>query len=988
MDRDQTREIIESIKLPIDDPQFYTRAFTLAAKARKQAYSKDGDNFKRVTAEEYDDLSRRLDRTRFQESTSVRNVLRTRRLANLLINDKGELNLGLIPKVISHLKSHLYSLGPNRQYDAKRQEHILKVLTLLSEKKELVLLLKTIGKPYSHKHADQIIRDTLQLPENTPVTDAHARRAVLSAWMCYLRQNVGSCFATAPAIIVHDEQPELFLKDINEMLGTGRLKRTFGGIEYSVPLSKSWGAGDLRKPFFLPKGPELEENDIWYSPGLLAGFEAAGLILEESALKEKIEQAKILITTMINQLEWNQPFVLISAEEIIQKVLLKHLGITEKDLQDYENRPAGMIQSGLLMQVPQAAVRGGGKGEACASFFLLFEKACNALKSLTDNALLKSWEFTLASFSETKSQFTRWNLYASLGLGAEEKGGIGQAIYKIIKDKLEAVNQKVKDIQFEYEQVFNHLKSLEVRIRHASTEKEAQWIRMEYQTKRNEFYTLEEIRDDTNQKAHRFANLFNVLIEQYDALFPKYFQEVYDADMHDVNVGPYDDSPAGFRLLYKYGRANTSQWTPVKKPSEFIDCLASFFVATETELSVLNELQGLQSDLSEITTSIVNHIRTKEFLETAFYRMAAAHQTRIVKDPLEHLDQIEKKPWAYTSGGTMGTLVSCYYRREQKPTEVSRWVESPLELLVYFIDTMKQIPPKLMEDYIKFPKKSMLIHSPTHAFLLKPGVCPFKESWQNDAFSYTWARDNYVLPREKFVQSLWLDEEGMRYLVQNLVKLVPVNFQHYFLKSFEHLHGPMSTVDFRNTLLGTIQKERGLRYGGSGVLNSEEIDSALYQALPLFAKTELRDKVETIFKKVAEIDAKDIAGLMETFDLASETYSENTVISATSLQDICKAILCLYFADTSANVDYHQKISKAAQQLGYAMPEPIFFADTNWVKDEFAFVVNPGTGRLDLWRIDLIGNVGAPMSSWQQWLDGSRKDISWGIYTRPVEYSS
>ena len=97
--------------------------------------------------------------------------------------------------------------------------------------------------PYSNKIAEQIIGDTLQLHEKTPITDAHARRAALSALICYLRQNVGSCFATAPCIVVHDEQPLQFLKDINELLNTGRLKRTWSGVEYSVPFKSHMGFG-------------------------------------------------------------------------------------------------------------------------------------------------------------------------------------------------------------------------------------------------------------------------------------------------------------------------------------------------------------------------------------------------------------------------------------------------------------------------------------------------------------------------------------------------------------------------------------------------------------------------------------------------------------------------------------------------------------------------------------------------------------------------
>src|SRR5262249_55311060 len=158
-------------------------------------------------------------------------------------------------------------------------------------------------------------------------------------------------------------------------------------------------------------------------------------------------------------------------------------------------------------------------------------------------------------------------------------------------------------------------------------------------------------------------------------LFPLYFQEVYDADMHDVTSGSYDDSPAGFRLLYKYGRSNTSQWSLIKTPNEFIESLANFFTATESEVCGTKGLEGLSSDISEITTALVAQVRTRDFLETAFYRMAVAHKTGMVRDPLEHLDQIEKKPWAYTSGGTMSGLVSSYFRLEQPPAEVARWVE-------------------------------------------------------------------------------------------------------------------------------------------------------------------------------------------------------------------------------------------------------------------------------------------------------------------------
>ena len=973
VDMEKIEQAIKEKHLFVDAPQFYAHTFAYAAHQRKLLHARDGDNFKRVCMEEYHEISKRLERTKFQEGCAVRNVLRTRRLANLLINDKGELNQAVLPRLINHLKNSLYSLGPDRQYDAKRQEHLLKVVILLNENKELVRLLKSIDKPISHKYAEQIIRDTLSLPANVSVTDAHARRAVLSAWMCTLRQSVGSCFATAPAIIIHDEQPEMFLKDVRDLLNTGRLKRTFGGVEYFVPLSASWGAGDLRKPFFVPMGEGFEKSELWLSPGLAAAFETIDLLDPEDSAPEKLGKIKAILSDLFHSLEHHQPFILISAEEIIRQILLKKLGLTEKDLKDYEERPRGMVHSGLLMQAPISGKAGKSKGDLCMAFYAQLKAAGNALKGLSDNALLKAWEFSIASLSETKSQFTRWNLYASLGLGQNEKGGIGASFYEILQRKLDQANQRVKDFQYEYEQVYNQLKTLEARMRSVSSEKEAQWVRVEYQSKRNEFYTLEDIRDGINQKAQRLANLYQVIIDQYDELFPRYFQEVYDADMHDVSTGPYDDSPAGFRLLYKHGRSNTAQWSYIKTPGEFIEALVSFFTATEIEIAASPELEGLQTDLSEIITAVVNHVRTQEFLETAFYRMAAAHHTRPIQDPLQNLGQIDKKPWAYTSGGTMDTLVSCYYRLEYKPTEVSRWMENPMELFVFLCDTMKHIPHKLMQGYLEDPHKSMLMHSPTHAFLLKPGLSPFKEAWQNEALTYIWVRDNLVLPMKDFVDTLWLDEEMMHFLVEHLAKTVPENHRHYFLKVFGSIYGNMRPHEFREHILNGIQREIGLRNLG-GAAFVDEIDGMLYTMLPLFSRSKLRERVENIFARLPSLSMEKRRDLLNIFDMASQPGRQRPIVDAAALQSICKGLLCLGLEESSSPIDYHASISRAAQQLGYAMPAPIIFADTNWVKEEFGFVLNPGSNQFELWRIDATGREGSPMSAWEQWLNGSRQD--------------
>ena len=346
-----------------------------------------------------------------------------------------------------------------------------------------------------------------------------------------------------------------------------------------------------------------------------------------------------------------------------------------------------MIQSSLLLKMPQSASGSGGKGELC-SRFSSFEEACKAFKQLTDNALLKSWEFTLASFAETKATFSRWNFYSSLGLNADDVGGIGPCIYRAVQERLDDLNRQVHELQEQYDLLYGQVRYLEVRLRTAS-ETEGKWLRPELSSLVGEFRNIQQMRDAASLKAQNISQLYSLLVEVYDGAFPRFFQEVYDADLHEVSVTLYDDSPAGFRLVYKYGRANTSQWVPIHNANDFIEALVSFFIATETEISSHPVIEKLQDIISQIVSAIVAHVRTPEFLESALRRMAAQHGVSLIKNPLENLDKVEKKPWVYTSGGSMASLISCYFGLENPPFSVTRWVESPMELLVFIIDFSK-----------------------------------------------------------------------------------------------------------------------------------------------------------------------------------------------------------------------------------------------------------------------------------------------------------
>lgn len=937
------------------------------------------DQVRAAIDEEYYAISEQMDTGGLQESCSARILLRTRALASLFIDDKGEWNLEALKEAEEYLRAHLYSLAPRRRYDALRQVHLLRICQQLLNSKPLRQQIRSVHRPTSHRIAEQMLRDSLQISPEIALTDVHARRAVLSAWMCYLRQNVGSCFATAPAILIQREQPQLLLRDLNELLATGRLKRTFGGIEYAVPLTTSWGSGDLRRTVLIEKEQALTQlMEMARSPAIERACNAASIPYASIALEEALK--RVAATLFEEKME-----CLVSPEALIKALLLDMYELTSKELQEYLERPSPMMMQGSLMAFSPKVPKG--KNERLEQFSVAFERACSAYKSLTEHALLRAWEFTLASFSETKAQFSTWNLYASLGLRADEPGGIGEKLYAIVHQKWEETKQKIESYQSEYEMLYGQLKFCEGRMRNATTEQEVRFLKAEYESKRNEFYLFEQMRNRAVSLTNEYANLFSRLIDAYLELFTEFFQEVYDPDLREVAVGPYDDSPAGFRLLCKHGRSNTALWTLIYNRNQFVEALSAFFIFAETSLISKEEWELFSQDLGTITTTIVSHIRSEEFLLSALQRMAHAHGMRLPKDPLKHLEQIEKKPWAYTSGGTMDTLISCYYCREDKPTEKARWVENEVELATFLLDCVKQIPEKQAKELIQPPGRHLLIHSPTHAFLLQPSFALFAKGVSDPTYTYIWLRDQLIEPQKRMLYGITLEREDIQAFLTRLAAHLPTHLQEEFPSLFSFIPGKMRPAEMRSYIAQSLSQLKGWRWQKT-VIPNDTIDSLLYSMLPMVEGPRIAEKLRELFMNLPGMTSARVERLIALYTQGTRGERAYTPIGADQLQALALSLLSLEKGELRTSYDAPLALARAAQEKGLALATPLLFGDSNWVTDFFGFAVNPGDGEFSLWRFDYTGSRGSPISSWKRWLDGSDQQRTWGLYVSPNEYEA
>lgn len=747
---------------------------------------------------------------------------------------------------------------------------------LLSAPEKLKSLIERFKMPVANRSIEKLILHSIGLPPETKVGNRELRWAVLTALYAPLRQNIGSCFATAPAILIQKEQPERLLLDLYDLMMTCSLGRIFSGVENRVPICPSWGFGDLKKAL------NLSDRSLFKLPGFKAAFEA--IALTPSQAEDLVPEREVA-----------------SVETLINRVVDRQFSSLREEKK---------------------------------------EAAKNAFKAMTDHALLKTWEYTLASFTDYKVEFYRWNLYAGLGFDAKEKDGIGEVLSRTLEQKLSDANETSEKFYQDYARAIDEIRVTEALLRQASTRDRVRQLKAELEVRSHYAQSCRDLYDNSQHLAENLSTFLKFLLDQYSQKFKEYFQEIYDPEMFDVKTELYDDSPAGFRLIYKHGRRDPSAWTFIHNGKEYAQALVSFFLAVEPMIAADCEWEGGGKVLEELTTLLIHYLQTDAFLASAIERMGKAHGKVQKGQALDNIARFEKKPWSYTSGGNMHTLLRCYYCLEKELAEEKKLIESPMDLLVFLLDLMKGLSYRVTRPYEEKPERGMLMYSPTHAFALLPGLSPFKEGWLDKGFSYTWARDHALLPGKSYYEPIRLDAETQLFLAERL------HIPHFTPQS------SLSISELRDELFNLLKPSI------SEIALADHLDAFLRSAFPLLTFPDL-EKIAAYLPPDAQESFLESHPRLSTF---KEAYLHlKALLSATKAKQIF-------------------------EKEGLFPPMPLLFADTNWSHFFFAIGFNPGLGKLDLWRFDPISQEGYPLSVWRPYLDGSSPG-HWGVLTNPREYS-
>ena len=133
-------------------------------------------------------------------------------------------------------------------------------------------------------------------------------------------------------------------------------------------------------------------------------------------------------------------------------------------------------------------------------------------------------------------------------------------------------------------------------------------------------------------------------------------------------------------------RSRTVPGVPIRNANQFIESLVTFFNSIENELVSHSAMEGMEKDLRDF------HRRGDAAEEPRVHRNSlCAHRHR---SPSTHHQESAREPGQDREKALGlylrrhdGTPVSCYFKREQQPSQTMRWVENETELAVYLIDT-------------------------------------------------------------------------------------------------------------------------------------------------------------------------------------------------------------------------------------------------------------------------------------------------------------
>lgn len=872
----------------------------------------------------------------FLDSSLILNRHLCLKIAIDVIDDKGKMKTGVIAKWQKQL-SKSYSLAPGQKYDAPRKKWLLFALSHFDEK-----WLNSFHLPIANHFALDVIRLSLLYTKKKTLIDADVKRAALSAYLTDLRQTLGSCFATAPALFIRKTKPEMFFKDLHELLHKAHLQRVIEGDQYIIPIATHIEEAAGQFPFFvfhfLPKKVMTFLCELFLNFQVFQGGYLAQFFQIKKLVSIWREEKKVHVTTF---------------HQLLKQLFELKVGHA---IEKPDQLPA--LSTPLQIQVPK---------DAADESYALFEQIYYHFCSYQSHPLLKVWEYTIASMSDVKLDFNYWNSCAALGFNSEEKGSVANCLMTNAEEKIQKLQKLIEEIGVQIEQVDLYLQSLNVRARTASFET-MQHIKGRAASEQARLSRLVAERDAYHARSQNLADKLAEIARGIGNHFTKAFQEIYDPKIIKKNEDLYSDSPAGFRLVYKHQRQDPALWTNITSSAQYVQFLSHFFHLLVTDLE--EEISMHAKDLGDLMHALSSFVSTEEFLLNAKLRCAKRGGFSKIEETF--------MPWAYVSGGTMSQLVALYFSSSTRPSEIRKVPKKESEFVDFLLEFILDAPFNLLEDLKKGKESSFLMHSPTHAFTFEPSNPSFVTGIKSGKYPFSWIRDEMVNVAVTRLKGVKLDGFQQSAFYSKFVSLLPLPLFSLLRGKIDILPGSGSLDKLKKGAMDHVPNNipKALKESFE-----DHLDYCLFSLLPLFSGSVAANVMKEVF---AILQKPDAPCLHESAKKMQE-MSQVEVISKLELIDLIKSLWIIENKAPSFSEDISFAISKAFEELAVCYQSPFIFADSNWIREKFAFCVNPATLQLQLYRVDYTGQEGIPMRSWKKFL-GVENQNTWAIFDHPHEY--
>ena len=752
----------------------------------------------------------------FLDASLLRNSELALFLANALITEEGKLDQEFLKTSLEFFEKERFFIANSFWYSAPRMEWLFQALQMLKEP-DTQNQIKKIHKPVQNVSLDNMIRATLHLSQEHPLTDALAKRASIAAFLCDLRQHIGSCFATAPCLLIRKFRPDFFFGDVFDLMTKGSIRRVIEGKIFDLPIASSFGKGDSEKTFSLD--PVLyPRKALYFFIMLLEKVD----YFQEKAFLEKFFVVKHLFRRWMHKFE-NKT---VHLKMLLQDFFLHVYNIKMEEVEKFRHmqKEWDAKDTFITAKFPNANVA---KAES------QYQRALLILKSITSNALLKTWEYTIASMSDVKLDMTHWNSFAALGMDSGQRGGLSENVLATAKSIAANYEKEIKVYQDQIEQMSDYLNALNIRARSATPE-QFQNLKQHALSQAAQLSRQIAERDDLINKINALSSKLQLFCDKIMEFYTTYFQEVYDPEIETSSF--FDDSPAGFRLVYKHGREDPNLWSCIFNDDDYVKMLTIFFHLMQSQFLQLEELKPLKGEeIGKFFSGILLHIQSDSFIKSAYERCFQRGQ-RLFRNFPTPLPKNAFRPYVYFAGGTMMQLTNVYFKREQTVTVVEKNVQNTEELLAFILDTFLDLPLKVKEEGNIDPFLGLLASCPTHAFVLRPYLKDMQNAIRRNEYPFTYIRDYILDPARLKLQSFSLMpfEQGifLSHLLKGIQKKHPlISFK------IQGSHQPLSCQEFKKYLVKQFNK---MHFPTSFSRQFEDlVDYGLFSYLPFFKGEEV-----------------------------------------------------------------------------------------------------------------------------------------------------